>query len=203
LGERNGRPPWARAGRDEATLIAPEVGLRLAQILLALGVASGLFAVVHYGKANTQATPALKRISPHGWLSLVFLGLAGVVVGLQAVYLLNPAGRPLPAPWAAGVGQQGAGAKPGQDDLLVDWWRKRDSPGPVDVSNPEAVRAGLEQQVRDLRKEVLELRTALQRSTSENSGRPAVSSISLPANEVKPEPRAGSLPAIDLSRWHH
>jgi hypothetical protein len=174
-----------------ATILAPEVGLRLGQVLLALGVASGLYALVHNGTANAPPQPGLMGISSPGWLSLAFLGLAGVVVGIQAAVLLNRSERSLTATSArSGTGPQAPLGQPEKVDQR-DWRWKPDSERSVDVTNPEAELARLRRQVSELQKEIRSLRAGPQGSPPELAREQSITPETLPPGSF----------VLDLSRW--
>jgi hypothetical protein len=151
-----------------AALFTPEVGTLLCLVLLTVGILTGLGAVGIIPRSGTRDEPRSLGISSRGWVSLVFLLLAGVSLGGQQVRL----------PWSleglgAGEGGQSQARKQEPTARVGDEpsiWSQPYLPDPAS-QGPDRTQ---------LEREVARMRSRLEAAVK--TGRPAESS---PADTAK------------------
>jgi hypothetical protein len=171
-----------------ASFLSPEGGMLLCLVLLTLGAATGLFALLFAAKAGARDEAGPAGIPSRGWVSLALLALAGAVLGAQEARLLGP----LSGLAASDANRSRAGAlvpvKPVGDEPSA-WSQRRYAPGPAEPVGAGSDRARLERELGEARDRIAAIESALR------SGRP-------PEGKAPARP-GGDGPVVDVSDWRH
>lgn len=170
-----------------ANLIAPDRQMLLCLVLLALGISTGLGAVLFASLPGIKDVRGPWSISSRGWVSLVFLGLAGGALATQEARFVGLLGSTTASTNRSGTGlREPVGPV---TDELSNWSMRKYQPAQADTIDPEAERVRLQREVDSLRKQLAALASGTRTDR--------------PPEKAAPAQSTGSQSAVDLSQWNH